>query len=84
MHIRHTGYWFNPILGFFETVFFFNPAFLWISGAIRQEQEAGCDHCVTERTQDRKLYLATLVSAYEYSVFSQAGHLSFLEKRWRC
>lgn len=82
MHIRQKDHWFHTVQFFWETLFFFNPAFRWVSDALRQEQEARCDQQVIERTHDQKLYLTTLVSAYEYSYRSQTRFVSFLGRKY--
>ncbi len=82
IHIKNKDHWFNAVQVFFETVFFFNPGFLWISETIREEREARCDSGVIERTNNPPLYLKTLVNAYEFSFHSTHQFLYFFRKKY--
>lgn len=81
IHIKNKDHWFNAIQVFFEKVFFFNPGFLWISETIREEREARCDSCVIARTNNKQLYLKTLVSAYEFSFYASNQFIYFFRKK---
>jgi bla regulator protein blaR1 len=67
-HIRRSDYLVNLIQRFAEAVFFFNPAFLWISSLMRQEREACCDDVVIANTDQKRQYLDALVAFQEYSL----------------
>ena len=71
-HIRRNDYLVNLLQSFAETVFFFNPAFLWISALIRREREACCDDIVLAHLPHKRSYLDALVSFQERSLL-QAG-----------
>src|SRR5215203_17792 len=73
-HIRRKDYVVNILQSFAETIFFFNPAILWISSLIRQEREACCDDIVLQHMPQKKSYLEALVSFQECS-FANAGHV---------
>jgi beta-lactamase regulating signal transducer with metallopeptidase domain len=58
---------------FAETIFFFNPAVLWISSLLREERENCCDDIAISRTQDKKLFIHALVAFQEYSMQTNKG-----------
>lgn len=64
-HIRRRDYLVNILQRFAETVFFFNPALLWISARIREEREACCDDIAMAHTPRQSSYLHALV-AFEH------------------
>lgn len=72
-HIRRKDYLVNLLQSVAETIFFFNPAILWISSLIRQEREAACDDLVLAHLPRRKAYFEALVSFQEYSL-AHPGH----------
>jgi bla regulator protein blaR1 len=72
-HIRRKDYLVNLLQSFAETIFFFNPAILWISSLIRQEREAACDDLVLAHLPHKKAYFEALVSFQEYSL-ARSGH----------
>ena len=72
-HIRRKDYLVNLLQSIATTVFFFNPAILWISSLIREEREACCDDIVVNSTSNKKSYLEALVSFQEYTL-SQANY----------
>ncbi|RPD41033.1 M56 family metallopeptidase [Chitinophaga barathri] len=61
-HIRRRDYLVNILQRFAETIFFFNPALLWISACIREEREACCDDIAMAHTPHRASYLQALVA----------------------
>lgn len=67
-HIRRKDYLVNILHSFTETIFFFNPAFLWISARLREEREACCDDIVVEHTPHKATYLHALVAFEEQAV----------------
>lgn len=71
-HIRRKDFGVNLLQSVVELVFFFNPAFMWISSLIRQEREACCDDIVLEHTGDKKAYLEALVAFQEAAQPSSA------------
>ncbi|MXV15442.1 M56 family metallopeptidase [Hufsiella ginkgonis] len=67
-HIRRGDYLVNVVQRVVETVFFFNPALLWLSSLIRQEREACCDDLVINHTPHKKLYIEALIAFQEYAL----------------
>jgi beta-lactamase regulating signal transducer with metallopeptidase domain len=66
-HIKRRDYLVNLLQSMAETIFFFNPAIVWISSRIRQEREACCDDIVLSHLPQKKSYLEALVSFQDYS-----------------
>lgn len=64
-HIRRRDYFMNLLQSFAETIFFFNPAFLWISARLREEREACCDDIVVAHTPHKATYFHALVAFEE-------------------
>jgi beta-lactamase regulating signal transducer with metallopeptidase domain len=65
-HIKRRDYLVNLLQRFVETIFFFNPAVLWLSERIQQEREHCCDDLAIASSGSRKNYLQALVSCQEY------------------
>ncbi|RPE09750.1 hypothetical protein EGT74_22525 [Chitinophaga lutea] len=61
-HIRRRDYLVNIVQSFAESIFFFNPALLWISARLREEREACCDDVAVAHTPHKASYLHALVS----------------------
>lgn len=61
-HIRRKDYVINLFQNFVEAIFFFNPAFTWISALIRQERENSCDDMVIHQSGDQAAYFEALLS----------------------
>ena len=80
-HIRRNDYLVNLLQSFAETVFFFNPAFLWISSLIRQEREACCDDIVLQHLPHKSTYLEALVSFHEYSLAHSGTALALTHQK---
>lgn len=72
-HIRRRDYLVNILQNFSDTVFFFNPAMLWISALLREEREACCDDIVVEHTPHQNSYLYALVAFQERATGVQPG-----------
>lgn len=89
-HIRRKDYLVNVLHSFTETIFFFNPAFLWISARLREEREACCDDIVVAHTPHKATYLHALVAfeaqtaagtSLQLRMGSTQGHLLHRVKR---
>jgi len=65
-HIRRRDYLFNLVQHIVDTLFFFNPALLWISSLIRAERENCCDDIAIRETRSRRQLIEALVSFHEY------------------
>jgi bla regulator protein blaR1 len=72
-HIVRRDYLVNILQSIVETVFFFNPALLWLSALIREEREACCDDMVLANVTQKGSYLQALLSFHEYAN-SSMGH----------
>jgi hypothetical protein len=65
-HIRRKDYFVNLLQSIAETLFFFNPAILWISSLIRVERENCCDDIAVEESRSKSAFIHALVSFQEY------------------
>jgi len=65
-HIRRKDYFINLLQSITETIFFFNPAILWISSLIREERENCCDDIAVGESRNKKEFIHALVSFQEY------------------
>jgi len=79
-HIRRQDYVFNLVQHVVDTLFFFNPALLWISSLIRTERENCCDDIAIRQTNSRRRLIEALVSFHEYRQSTQAYALSLTGK----
>lgn len=61
-HIRRRDYLVNIVQSIAESIFFFNPALLWISARLREEREACCDDVAVTHTPHKASYLHALVA----------------------
>ena len=66
-HIRRKDYLVNLIQSFAETVFFFNPALLWISALVREERENCCDDIAIGEVDNKNEFIHALVAFQEYN-----------------
>lgn len=80
-HIRRNDYLVNLLQSFAETIFFFNPAILWISNLIRREREACCDDIVLQHIPHKSNYLQALVSFQEYSLMHSGTAMALTGQR---
>lgn len=76
-HIRRRDYLFNIIQHITDTIFFFNPAVVWVSALIRSERENCCDDIAVLESRSRKQFVEALVSFHQYSNSKQEYALSF-------
>ena len=74
-HIRRNDYLVNFLQNMAETLFFFNPAVLWISALIREERENCCDDIAIGQTKDKKQFVRALLSFGELSVYNNSKHV---------
>lgn len=70
-HIRRRDFLVNLLQKLVETIFFFNPAVLWISSLLRNEREACCDDIVLMYSGDCNSYVNALISFNEYAMGSE-------------
>jgi bla regulator protein blaR1 len=79
-HIRRQDYLLNLIQHLVDTIFFFNPALIWVSSLIREERENCCDDVAIRETRSRKQLIAALVAFHEYKQSVRGYALSFAGK----
>jgi bla regulator protein BlaR1 len=79
-HIRRLDYLFNLVQHLVDTLFFFNPAMIWISSLIRAERENCCDDIAIRETRSRRRLIEALVSFHEYEKSTAGYALSFAAK----
>ena len=79
-HIRRRDYLFNVVQHLVDTLFFFNPALIWISSLIRNERENCCDDVAIRETRSRRRLIEALVSFHHYEQSAAGYALSFAEK----
>jgi bla regulator protein BlaR1 len=71
-HIRRNDYLVNLLQNIIETLFFFNPALLWLSSLIRDERENCCDDVAIDQLKSKKQYVESLISFRERSLYSSS------------
>jgi len=76
-HIKRRDYIVNLLQSFVETIFFFNPAILWISSLIKEEREACCDAMAVQHLDSKADYISALVSFQEFAIHSPGYALAF-------
>ncbi|HEV2355883.1 MAG TPA: M56 family metallopeptidase [Puia sp.] len=76
-HISRRDYLFNLLQHLIDTLFFFNPALLWVSSLIRQERENCCDDVAIRETKSRRRLVQALVSFHEYQQSSSSYAIGF-------
>jgi beta-lactamase regulating signal transducer with metallopeptidase domain len=76
-HIRRHDYIVNLLQVCCETVFFFNPGFLWMSVLLRDEREHCCDDIALQQTGSKKTFIEALISFKEYTLSSQYPAVAF-------
>lgn len=79
-HIRRQDYLFNLIQHLVDTLFFFNPALVWVSSLIRGERENCCDDIAINETRSRRQLISALVSFHEYTQTAKGFALQFAGK----
>jgi beta-lactamase regulating signal transducer with metallopeptidase domain len=66
-HICRKDYLVNLLQCVAETVFFFNPALLWMSSALKEERENCCDDIALELMPDKTVFVRALISFKEHA-----------------
>jgi beta-lactamase regulating signal transducer with metallopeptidase domain len=80
-HIRRSDWLVNLMVNALETIFFFNPAVLWIASLIRAERENCCDDIAIAHTGSMASYIDTLVTCQEYNSSAPQHALAFSGKK---
>ncbi|RFM26988.1 M56 family metallopeptidase [Deminuibacter soli] len=76
-HIRRNDYLVNIFQQAAQTIFFFNPGFLWVSAIVKQEREHCCDDVALHHTQARKQLVEALVNFTRHSLYGSAYTTAF-------
>jgi beta-lactamase regulating signal transducer with metallopeptidase domain len=76
-HISRRDYLFNLAQNIVDTLFFFNPALLWVSSLIRTERENCCDDVAILESRSRRRLVEALVSFHEYQQSARGWSLGF-------
>ncbi|MBV9987544.1 MAG: M48 family metalloprotease [Chitinophagaceae bacterium] len=76
-HIRRSDYFINLLQSIAETVFFFNPALLWVSSMMRDERENCCDDIAISVTNSKTQFINALISFQEYHQAQPSLGLAF-------
>jgi bla regulator protein BlaR1 len=76
-HISRRDYLFNVVQHLVDTLFFFNPALLWVSSLIRTERENCCDDVAIRETRSRRQLIEALVSFHEYQQSARTFGMGF-------
>lgn len=74
-HIRRADYLVNLLLSVVEILFFYHPAYWWISRQVKQEREHCCDDQVVKRSGDQVTYAQALIAVQKLSRTHQ-NHLA--------
>jgi beta-lactamase regulating signal transducer with metallopeptidase domain len=80
-HIYRNDYWINLLQSLLEIIFFFHPAFWWISSVVKAEREKCCDDLAISLCGDSLAYAKALVRVEEMQEGTPALALSFGGKR---
>jgi beta-lactamase regulating signal transducer with metallopeptidase domain len=67
-HIRRQDFLVNLLQHFAETIFFFNPAVLWVSTLLREEREHCCDEMAVAAMNHKSSYLNALLHFQELNL----------------
>jgi len=79
-HIARRDYLTSLLQEIIETIFFFNPAALWLSELIREEREKCCDDTVIAHTANKGAYLEALLAFQTSPALKLAIPLTTLRK----
>ncbi|MEX6689505.1 M56 family metallopeptidase [Danxiaibacter flavus] len=76
-HIRRNDYLVNIVQQIMQTIFFFNPGFLWVSAVLKQEREHCCDDIALAQTNSRKQFVEALVNFTKHSLYGSSYTTAF-------
>jgi bla regulator protein blaR1 len=76
-HILRKDYLINIFQRLVETLFFFNPAILWLSARIRAEREHCVDDLVINHTKNKTAYIRSLLHYEQYRAGVPAYAMAF-------
>jgi len=80
-HIRRHDYVVNLLQTICETIFFFNPALLWLSSLLRDEREHCCDDIALQQTGNKREFIEALISFKEHTLYPHHAAVAFPGKK---
>ena len=80
-HIQRRDYFVNLVQSFAETLFFFNPALMWLSSLIREERENCCDDIAIGVTNNKTKFIDALISFQEFDLAKPGMSMGFPGKK---
>ncbi|MES2329342.1 MAG: M56 family metallopeptidase [Bacteroidota bacterium] len=80
-HIKRRDYFMNLLQSFAETIFFFNPALMWLSSMIREERENCCDDIAISITNSKTKFINALIAFQEYNFSTPSYTVGFPGKK---
>ncbi len=80
-HIRRHDLAINLFQNIAESIYFFNPAVLWISHLIREEREHCCDDIALEVLSNKNILVNALVGFQDYKLNDCREAVAFASKR---
>jgi bla regulator protein BlaR1 len=80
-HIQRKDYFMNLLQSFAETLFFFNPALMWLSSMIREERENCCDDIAISVTNNKTKFINALIAFQEYNFSTNSYAMGFPGKK---
>jgi bla regulator protein BlaR1 len=80
-HIRRQDFLVNLFQSFAESIYFFNPAVIWVSRLIREEREHCCDDMAIAVMQNKKEFVNALVVFQQHQLSEQNQVIAFAGKR---
>lgn len=79
-HIRYRDYLVNILQTILEVLFFYHPAFWWISSVLRQERENRCDDLAARNCESPEEYASVLLEAGEWNLGTVQSAASLFSK----
>jgi beta-lactamase regulating signal transducer with metallopeptidase domain len=80
-HIKRRDYLVNLLQNFAETIFFFNPALMWVSSMIREERENCCDDIAISVTNSKSRFINALIAFQEYNFAGSSYTVGFAGRK---
>jgi beta-lactamase regulating signal transducer with metallopeptidase domain len=80
-HIKRRDYLVNLLQNFAETIFFFNPALMWVSSMIREERENCCDDIAIAVTNSKSRFINALIAFQEYNFAGSSYTVGFAGRK---
>lgn len=76
-HIRRNDYVVNILQVIAESIFFFNPALMWMSDVLREERENCCDDIAVAHSKSKKQFIQALISFKEHALYTSSYTTAF-------